>query len=39
VATSGSGPGTIYECFLDNAPPSEKMETEEVTEEKEELFR
>ncbi|MEE9912213.1 MAG: PBP1A family penicillin-binding protein [Deltaproteobacteria bacterium] len=32
----GAGPGTIYECFLDNALPSEK---EEATEEKEELFR
>ncbi len=27
VATQGSGPGTIYECFLDNALPSEKTET------------
>ncbi|PKN18701.1 MAG: penicillin-binding protein [Deltaproteobacteria bacterium HGW-Deltaproteobacteria-6] len=35
--TQASGPGTIYECFLDNAPPSEKEE--ETTEEKEELFR
>lgn len=35
--TQGSGPGTIYECFLDNALPSEKEE--DVTEEKEELFR
>ncbi len=34
-AQSG-GPGTIYECFLDNALPAEK---EEVPEEKEELFR
>ena len=32
----GAGPGTIYECFLDNALPSEK---EEATEDKEELFR
>ncbi|MRR17146.1 MAG: PBP1A family penicillin-binding protein [Deltaproteobacteria bacterium] len=32
----GGGPGTIYECFLDNALPGEK---EEVPEEKEELFR
>ena len=37
VPTQGSGPGTIFECFLDNAPPPEK-ETE-PTEEKEELFR
>jgi penicillin-binding protein 1A len=29
--------GTIYECFLDNAQPSEK--SEEITEEKEDLFR
>ena len=32
----GGGPGTIYECFLDNALPGDK---EEVPEEKEELFR
>ncbi len=47
--TSGSGPGTILECFLDNPLPGEKGERgeksdksdkdEEVTEEKEELFR
>ena len=29
--------GSLYECFLDNSPPSEK--TEESTEEKEDLFR
>jgi len=37
VATQGAGPGTIYECFLDNALPSEKEG--DVTEEKEDLFR
>ena len=35
--TQGSGPGTIYECFLDNAPPSEK--DEDAIDEKDELFR
>jgi penicillin-binding protein 1A len=35
--TQGSGAGTIYECFLDNALPGEKED--DVTEEKEELFR
>jgi len=29
--------GSLYECFLDNSPPSEK--TEEGTEDKEDLFR
>lgn len=32
-----AGKGTIYECFLDSAQPSEK--SEEITEEKEDLFR
>lgn len=35
--TQGSGPGTIYECFLDNVQPSEKPEGE--IEDKEDLFR
>jgi penicillin-binding protein 1A len=32
-----SATGTLYECFLDNAPPSDKAE--EATEDKEDLFR
>jgi penicillin-binding protein 1A len=35
--TGGSGKGTIYECFLNSAQPSEK--TNGSTEEKEDLFR
>ena len=35
--TQGSGPGTIYECFLDNALPGGKED--DAAEEKEELFR
>jgi penicillin-binding protein 1A len=35
--TQDTGPGTIYECFLDNAPPGEKEE--DAIDEKEELFR
>jgi penicillin-binding protein 1A len=37
AVTQASGPGTIYECFLDNAPPGEKGEN--VTDESEDLFR
>ncbi len=32
-----SASGSLYECFLDNAPPSEKAE--ESTEDKDDLFR
>jgi Membrane carboxypeptidase/penicillin-binding protein len=35
--TGGSEKGTIYECFLSNAQPSER--TNGSTEEKEDLFR
>ncbi len=33
----GTDKGTIYECFLESAQPGEK--TDDITEEKEELFR
>ena len=36
-AVKDSEKGTIYECFLENATPTEK--TEQANEEKEELFR
>jgi penicillin-binding protein 1A len=37
LAVKEAEKGTIYECFLENATPKEK--TDDVTEEKEELFR
>jgi penicillin-binding protein 1A len=37
IPTKETGKGTIYECFLDSATPSEKPDT--VTEEKEDMFR
>jgi penicillin-binding protein 1A len=37
VPVKEAGKGTIYECFLDSAQPSEK--SDEITEEKEDLFR
>lgn len=37
IPVQGGGPGTLYECFLDNAIPSEQPEG--AIEEKEELFR
>jgi penicillin-binding protein 1A len=36
-AVKDSAKGTIYECFLENATPSEK--TDAVNDEKEDLFR
>ena len=37
LPTFGFGGGSIYEAFLDSAPPGEK--TDGLTEEKEDLFR
>jgi penicillin-binding protein 1A len=37
VPVKDAGKGTIYECFLDSAQPSEK--SGEITEEKDDLFR